>query len=42
MNDVTTLETPVADPVPPPDKGLAVVSIAKSYDKRVVLTDVSV
>ena len=25
-----------------PDKGLAVVSIAKAYDKRVVLTDVSV
>jgi len=25
----------------PPDKGLAVVSIAKSYDKRVVLSDVS-
>jgi lipopolysaccharide export system ATP-binding protein len=33
---------PVADPAPLPDKGLAVVSIAKSYDKRVVLTDVSV
>ncbi len=42
MTDVATLETPVADPVPLPDKGLAVVSIAKSYDKRVVLTDVSV
>ncbi|UZK65554.1 LPS export ABC transporter ATP-binding protein [Sphingomonas sp. M1-B02] len=42
MNDVATLEMPVADPVPLPDKGLAVVSIAKSYDKRVVLTDVSV
>src|SRR3954467_4991534 len=43
MNDVAaTLETPVADPAPLPDKGLAVVSIAKSYDKRVVLTDVSV
>jgi lipopolysaccharide export system ATP-binding protein len=42
MNDVTALETPVADPAPLPDKGLAVVSIAKSYDKRVVLTDVSV
>ncbi|MDT8760343.1 LPS export ABC transporter ATP-binding protein [Sphingomonas psychrotolerans] len=36
------LEQPVADPAPLPDKGLAVVSIAKSYDKRVVLTDVSV
>ena len=42
MNDVSTLEFPVADPVPPPGAGLAVVSIAKSYDKRVVLTDVSV
>ena len=42
MNDVTTLETPVADPAPLPGRGLAVVSIAKSYDKRVVLTDVSV
>ncbi|MDQ0248949.1 lipopolysaccharide export system ATP-binding protein [Sphingomonas kyeonggiensis] len=42
MADVNTLETPVADPAPLPDKGLAVVSIAKSYDKRVVLTDVSV
>ena len=42
MADVNTLETPIADPAPLPDKGLAVVSIAKSYDKRVVLTDVSV
>jgi len=42
MTDAATLETPVADPAPLPDKGLAVVSIAKSYDKRVVLTDVSV
>jgi lipopolysaccharide export system ATP-binding protein len=42
MNDVAMLEQPVADPAPLPDKGLAVVSIAKSYDKRVVLTDVSV
>ena len=42
MNDVTALETPVADPAPIPDRGLAVVSIAKSYDKRVVLADVSV
>jgi lipopolysaccharide export system ATP-binding protein len=42
MNDVATLETPVADPAPIPDKGLAVISIAKSYDKRVVLSDVSV
>ncbi|MDV3458862.1 LPS export ABC transporter ATP-binding protein [Sphingomonas sp. HF-S4] len=43
MNDIAEiLEQPVADPAPLPDKGLAVVSIAKSYDKRVVLTDVSV
>ncbi|AQR74910.1 LPS export ABC transporter ATP-binding protein [Sphingomonas sp. LM7] len=42
MNDVAMIEQPVADPAPLPDKGLAVVSIAKSYDKRVVLTDVSV
>jgi len=42
MNDVAMLEHPVADPAPLPDRGLAVVSIAKSYDKRVVLTDVSV
>ncbi|RYD65266.1 MAG: LPS export ABC transporter ATP-binding protein, partial [Sphingomonadales bacterium] len=42
MNDVTIMETPVADPAPLPGRGLAVVSIAKSYDKRVVLTDVSV
>ena len=41
MNDVTTLEQPVADPAPVPDQGLAVVSIAKAYDKRTVLTDVS-
>ena len=42
MTDAATIETPVADPAPLPDKGLSVVSIAKSYDKRVVLTDVSV
>ncbi len=42
MNDVTALEMPVADPAPVPERGLAVVSIAKSYDKRVVLADVSV
>jgi lipopolysaccharide export system ATP-binding protein len=42
MTDLHTLDSPVADPAPVPDKGLAVVSIAKSYDKRVVLTDVSV
>ncbi|MEI9853105.1 MAG: LPS export ABC transporter ATP-binding protein [Sphingomonas sp.] len=42
MNDVISLEHAVADPAPVPDKGLAVISIAKSYDKRVVLADVSV
>ena len=45
MSDGETLEEilehPIADPAPIPDKGLAVVSIAKSYDKRVVLADVS-
>ncbi|PXA98280.1 LPS export ABC transporter ATP-binding protein [Nostoc sp. 3335mG] len=41
MTDTAELETPIADVVPPPEKGLAVVSIAKAYDKRVVLTDVS-
>ncbi|RYD82298.1 MAG: LPS export ABC transporter ATP-binding protein [Sphingomonadales bacterium] len=41
MSDVNIQEATVADPSPVPDKGLAVVSIAKSYDKRVVLTDVS-
>ncbi|RYY23597.1 MAG: LPS export ABC transporter ATP-binding protein [Sphingomonadales bacterium] len=41
MSDIIIQETTVADPAPVPDKGLAVVSIAKSYDKRVVLTDVS-
>ena len=41
MNDVATLAAPIA---PSPDAGLgglAVVSIAKAYDKRVVLSDVS-
>ncbi len=42
MTEAATLESPAADPAPIPDKGLAVISIAKSYDKRVVLTDVSV
>ncbi|MCW3835164.1 LPS export ABC transporter ATP-binding protein [Sphingomonas canadensis] len=42
MNDVTSLDHVIADPAPIPDKGLAVVSIAKAYDKRVVLSDVSV
>ena len=42
MNDVATLTAPIA-PSPEPDagSGLAVVSIAKAYDKRVVLSDVS-
>ncbi|MBB5710379.1 LPS export ABC transporter ATP-binding protein [Sphingomonas xinjiangensis] len=42
MNDVAMIEPVVADPASAPNQGLAVVSIAKSYDKRVVLTDVSV
>jgi lipopolysaccharide export system ATP-binding protein len=42
MDEVTTLDEiePIAET--PVMKGLSVVSIAKSYDKRVVLTDVSV
>ncbi|WP_033922441.1 LPS export ABC transporter ATP-binding protein [Sphingomonas sp. 37zxx] len=41
MDDVTTLETiePVVEK--PVDSGLSVVSIAKAYDKKVVLSDVS-
>ncbi|MBR0553293.1 LPS export ABC transporter ATP-binding protein [Stakelama marina] len=41
MNDVATLAE--AEPIveTPPDNGLAVVSIAKAYDKRPVLSDVS-
>jgi lipopolysaccharide export system ATP-binding protein len=46
MADVTTLEAPMPDSQPiseaPVMRGLSVVSIAKSYDKRVVLSDVSV
>src|SRR3954463_7633718 len=42
MTEAATIESPIADPAPLPGKGLAVVSIAKSYDKRAVLTDVSV
>ncbi len=40
MNDVSTLDAITADPVATTN-GLSVVSIAKSYDKRVVLSDVS-
>jgi len=46
MADVTTLEAPMPESQPiseaPVMQGLSVVSIAKSYDKRVVLSDVSV
>ena len=42
MNDIATLAAPMA---PGPEQalpdGLAIVSIAKAYDKRVVLSDVS-
>lgn len=41
MADVETLAPVTADTGSPPASGLAVVSIAKSYDKRVVLSDVS-
>lgn len=41
MADVETLEPETIDAGNPPASGLAVVSIAKSYDKRVVLSDVS-
>ena len=41
MNDVATLTAPLApSPDPEVSGGLAVVSIAKAYDKRVVLSDV--
>src|SRR6187549_3292998 len=46
MNDVTLLDAPIPAGTPiteaPVMRGLSVVSIAKSYDKRVVLSDVSV
>jgi len=42
MTDIATLETPPPIVEAPGIDGLAVVSIAKSYDKRPVLTDVSV
>ncbi|PKP93617.1 MAG: LPS export ABC transporter ATP-binding protein [Alphaproteobacteria bacterium HGW-Alphaproteobacteria-16] len=41
MAQTDTLEPVAAEPTTPPASGLAVVSIAKSYDKRVVLSDVS-
>jgi len=41
MDDVTSLAAPIAD-AKAASSGLAVVSIAKAYDKRPVLTDVSV
>ena len=41
MTDTALLDQPVADPAPEPERGMAVVSIAKAYDKRVVLSDVS-
>jgi lipopolysaccharide export system ATP-binding protein len=42
MTDVTTLDAVEPITETPVMKGLSVVSIAKSYDKRVVLSDVSV
>ena len=42
MDEVTTLETSAAIAAEPSADGLSVVSIAKSYDKRAVLSDVSV
>ncbi len=41
MDDVTTLEPAAARGEAPSADGLCVVSIAKAYDKRVVLSDVS-
>ena len=42
MNDILTHERPgVADAVGDVSRGLSVISIAKSYDKKAVLTDVS-
>jgi lipopolysaccharide export system ATP-binding protein len=42
MADVSTLEAAAPPMTPAPWDGLEVVSIAKAYDKRVVLSDVSV
>ncbi len=43
MHDVTTQDRPAPAPITPQEvsEGLSVISIAKSYDKRVVLSDVS-
>ena len=41
MTDTATLDRPLADAAPPRADGLEVVSIAKSYDRRIVLSDVS-
>ncbi len=41
MNDVSVLDRPQAEASTAPAGGLSVVSIAKSYDKRSVLSDVS-
>ncbi|MDQ2879419.1 MAG: ATP-binding cassette domain-containing protein, partial [Pseudomonadota bacterium] len=42
MTETLTLDTRPAIAEAPVARGLSVVSIAKSYDKRAVLTDVSV
>ena len=41
MTDTALLDTPMVPPLPDANDGLSVVSIAKAYDKRVVLSDVS-
>src|SRR3977135_3046172 len=41
MNETVTIDRPDADAAAALDHGLAVVSIRKSYDKKAVLTDVS-
>lgn len=41
MNDITTLDAPTAPAAAAIGSGLSVVSIAKAYDKRSVLSDVS-
>jgi len=42
MDDLTTIDAQPTEDVAIPGNGLAVVSIAKAYDKRTVLSDVSV